>query len=276
MGVNVTKASGDLEAFDESKLRSSLSRANADPGIIDEIVETVTGQLYEGISTYELYRKAFRMLRRRSSGSAGRYKLKQALMELGPSGYPFELFVSGLLQRLGYRTQTGVTMKGTCISHEIDVIAQTDREYYIMECKFHNRNNHKVNVRVPLYIRARFLDLDERLRDRPGPAEKNRNAWLVTNTRFTSEALEYGNCVGMKMLGWDHPENGGLRELIDSVALHPVTCLSTLSAKQKQRILEEGVVFSSQLAQRPEVLEVVGLDDSKRQQVLKEAEEISR
>ena len=47
-------------------------------------------RLYPGITTKEIYRRAFSMLRKASAHLAAEYKLKKAFQELGPSGYPFE------------------------------------------------------------------------------------------------------------------------------------------------------------------------------------------
>lgn len=63
---------------------------------------------------------------RNEQALAIRYDLKRALMELGPSGYPFEKLISDLLRKFGYRTKTNLTLQGKCVSHEIDVIAEKD------------------------------------------------------------------------------------------------------------------------------------------------------
>src|SRR5690625_5378887 len=86
--INVVKNSGDVVAFDVNKLVNSLRRSNASEVLIQQIVVKVENQLYDGITTKKIYQMAFRMLKTKSRVSASKYKLKKALMELGPSGFP--------------------------------------------------------------------------------------------------------------------------------------------------------------------------------------------
>ncbi len=241
--VHVTKYSGEIEEFDESKLRYSLKNAGADQQTIDQIANRIQDELYEGIPTQKIYKEAFQLLQVKSLQSAGRYKLKEALFELGPSGYPFERFVGELLHRLGYKTEVGVVVKGECVSHEIDVIAHNDREYIMVECKFHNRNDNHCNVKVPLYIHSRFIDVKKNLYDLPEHKNKIHKGWIVTNTRFTSDAKVYGLCVGLKLLSWDFPKKNALKDLVERLNLHPVTCLSSLSNEEKSQLLENDIIF---------------------------------
>lgn len=274
--INVTKASGELEPYDESKLRKSLRSAGAGKQLVDYIARSINEMLVEGISTRKLYREAFRLLRQHSTRTAGRYKLKEAIFELGPTGYPFERFIAELLNRQGYVTQTGQIIEGNCVSHEVDVLAEKDGEHFLVECKFHNRKDHKCNVKVPLYIQSRFLDVKRKWSRLPGHENKNHYGWVVTNTRFTEDARQYGNCIGLKLLSWDYPQNMGLKDLISRVNLHPITCLSSLEDKHKQELLEMNVVFCLQLVEYDKALNSLDLDDQKKREVLKEADAISR
>ncbi len=273
--INVTKASGEQEPYDESKLRNSLANAGADEQIIHHIVDAIRDILHNGISTQKIYREAFCLLRQHSNRTAGRYKLKEALFELGPTGYPFERFTAELLGRLGYGTQVGQVVKGNCVSHEIDVIAEKDHEYYFVECKFHNRKDHKCNVKVPLYVQARFEDVERRWRHLPEYKGKELHGWVITNTRFTEDARQYGECIGLNLLSWDYPETEGLKDLIGRVNLHPITCLSSLDKGQKKQLLQNNIVFCQQIAEEDQLLTKMGLDNGGKNRVLKEAGEIS-
>ena len=272
--ITVTKASGEKEPFDENKLRRSLKSAGADEQIIDQIAAAISDMLYDGISTQKIYKEAFRLLRQYSDHSAGRYKLKEAIMELGPTGFPFEKFVAELLKRLGYTTQTGVIVEGICVSHEIDVIAEKDDEHFMIECKFHNRKGHTCNVKTPLYIQSRFRDVEKNWSSLPGHKNKLHKGWVVTNTRFTEDALQYGTCAGLKLLSWDYPRHKGLKDLISDVNLHPITCLSTLYKEEKRVLLEHDIVFCMQLCENSKVLDLLGLDRRQQNKILKEARAI--
>lgn len=268
--VNVTKASGEKQEFNPSKLQGSLANAGASKELIDHISGSIEEILYEGITTQKIYKEAFRQLKLESKKSAGRYKLKEAILELGPTGYPFEKFVAELLNRMGYQTEVGVSVQGDCVTHEIDVLATKENGHFMIECKFHNRKENTCNVKVPLYIQSRFLDVKKNWMSQPGHENKDHKGWIVTNTRFTTDAEKYGECVGLRLLSWDYPKNNGLKDLITRVGLHPVTSISSLSKQDKEMLLETDVIFCSQLHEKPELLQKVGIQNRKANRILKE------
>ena len=90
---------------------------------------------------------------------ASKYKLKKAIYELGPTGYPFENFISAILKYSGYKTTTGEILQGICIKHEIDVLAHKNGDTTMIECKFHGEQGYNCNVKVPLYINSRYQDV---------------------------------------------------------------------------------------------------------------------
>ena len=88
--INIVKYSGDVVPFKSEKLVNSLRRANASEALIQQIVEHIEANIYDGVTTKKIYQMAFKMLKNQSRVSASKYKLKKAIMELGPSGFPFE------------------------------------------------------------------------------------------------------------------------------------------------------------------------------------------
>jgi len=272
--IHVTKYSGETEIYDESKLKSSLRSAGADPILIDYITNQIKGKLYDGISTQKIYREAFRLLKMDSQRSAGRYRLKEALFELGPTGFPFEQFVAELLNRLGYETEVGVVVNGDCVSHEIDVIAQKDDHYLLAECKFHNQKENRCNVKVPLYIHSRFQDVKRNWSILPGHKHKTHNGWVVTNTRFTADAEKYGICAGLKLLSWDFPKRNGIKDLVERLYLHPVTCLSSLEQSEKRQLLEHNIIFCKQICENKGILNSAGINPRHINKIFKETVEI--
>src|SRR3990167_10763671 len=124
--IRIVKASGESEIFSAEKLKNSLEKAGASQVQIERIITEISDCLYEGMSTKKIYRIAFNMLKESSRHLAAKYHLKQAIMELGPSGYPFEKYVGEILSYQGYKTRIGEIVQGKCVSHEIDVIAELD------------------------------------------------------------------------------------------------------------------------------------------------------
>ncbi|MBT8255666.1 MAG: restriction endonuclease, partial [Bacteroidia bacterium] len=153
---DVVKSSGEIVRFSVDKLQHSLRRSGADEDTVQMITDSVSNELYPGISTKEIYNRAFSLLKKRKSVFASRYKLKKAIYELGPTGFPFERFVGAVLKYSGYETSIGITVKGKCVDHEVDVLAQKDGDHLMVECKFHGDHKNKCDVKIPLYIHSRY------------------------------------------------------------------------------------------------------------------------
>ena len=268
--INIIKASGEKAPFNKGKLKQSLLRSGATNEQADEITNKVIEMLVEGMSTRKIYKTAFRLLRNYSRQAAARYKLKQAIMELGPSGFPFEQFVGELLKHKGYKTQVGIIVKGHCVNHEIDVIAEKVEHHFMIECKFHNRQGYVCDVKIPLYIQSRFLDVERQWKQLAGHAEKFHQGWVVTNTRFSDDASKYGRCMNMNLVGWDYPKNNGLKDWIDGSGLHPVTCLTTLTQKEKQQLLDRKIVLCKTMHHNQSVLQNIGIHSPRLEKVMEE------
>lgn len=269
--IFITKASGETAPFSAEKLRQSLHRAGAGEEVIDSIEKEIGQRLYPGITTKEIYRRAFSMLRKASAHLAAKYKLKKALQELGPSGYPFEKYVGEILKHEGYKTKVGQIVQGYCVQHEVDVIASKGDQHFMIECKFHSDQGRKCDVKIPLYIHSRFLDVEKAWEQKLGHGHKFHQGWVVTNTRFTTDAIQYGTCAGLNLVSWNYPPKGSLRERIDGSGLHPVTCLTTLTKKEKQLLLDKGIVLCKELCQNEQILSDAGVHPSRLPKVMEEA-----
>ena len=271
--AEIVKSSGEHVAFRRDKLIGSLQRSGASNELIDQIVGQVEKELYNGITTKEIYNMAFDLLRRREGSIAGKYKLKRAIMELGPSGFPFEKYIAAIFREEGYKVATNIIVDGKCVKHEMDVIAENETQQLIIECKFHSLGASLCDVKVPLYIHSRFRDV-ESVRIHREAKGKELSGWLVTNTHFTGDALQYGNCVGLNLMGWSYPEHASLRSKIDSGRLYPITCLTTISNSEKQKILEEGIVLCKQLLASGDLLNKIGLSTLRKKKVLRELDNL--
>lgn len=257
--------------FDIEKLRNSLYKSGANDAIVKDILEQIESELFEGMTTKEIYNKAFDLLKRTSRASAAKYKLKKALHELGPSGYPFEDFVAEILKFQGYRTRVGEIIRGHCVQHEVDIVAERDGELLVVECKFHQHQDRYCDVKVPLYIHSRYNDIIRKLSPTDKLKGKTPECWIVTNTRFTSDAIQYGICSNIKLIGWDFPKRGNLKERIDISGLHPITCLTTLTKREKDLLLAREIVLCRDLVNSEEVLTELHVSKQRIQNILSEA-----
>nr|WP_321230033.1 ATP cone domain-containing protein [uncultured Psychroserpens sp.] len=272
--IEIIKSSGEKVKFSLDKLRSSLKRTGADDTIVNQILDKVRDELYQGISTKEIYNRAFALLKKNKSFLASKYKLKKAIYELGPTGFPFERFVSAILRYSGFETKVGTILQGECVSHEIDVIAFKNSEATIIECKFHSEQGLNCNVKIPLYINSRFQDIKAHWIKSSKNEEVLTPGWVVTNTRFTKDALQYGNCCGLYLLSWDHPKNNGLKDRIDRLGLYPITVSTLLTNREKQFLLSRDVVLCRELKNDSFFLDHLGVSETRKEKILNEISQL--
>lgn len=274
--IIITKSNGDEAVFSEDRFKASLHNAGASNEQIAMVLGALRKKLYPGMSTRQIYKLAFSLLRSSSRPVAARYNLKQAIMELGPSGFPFELFVSAILAHEGYRVKTGVFENGKCVRHEVDVRAEKDHTVCFVECKYHNHTGIDCDVKVPLYIHSRFNDIRSAYEANPGNNGKTYIGWVITNTHFTRDAITYGNCAGLRLLSWDYPITNGLKDIIDRTGLYPVTCLTSITKSEKRLLLESGIVLCREILERPRLLKNLRLSPPRERALRDELEKLCR
>lgn len=273
--IKIKKNTGELVDFDEEKLKNSLRRSGAREEEINRVLHHILSILFNGITTKKIYQTAYQVLHKQSHHAAGRFRLKKALYQMGPSGYPFERFVARLLEYEGYNVETGKIVQGRCVNHEVDVIARKKGKIIMGECKFHHSDNAKSDVKVSLYVRSRFIDIKEKWLENP----ENRNVifepLLITNTRFTLDAEQYGECSGLKVVSWDYPRGNSLKDWIDRSGFHPVTSIKALRIKEKRELLNNEIVLCRELVNKPVVLDQLKLSNRRKKSILKEARALS-
>lgn len=268
--ISITKMSGEKAEFSMDKLRNSLKRSGVSHNLVEQIVGKVKEELYEGVSTKEIYNRAYAILKRKKPALASRYKLKKAIYELGPTGFPFEKFIAAIMRFSGHKTSTNVLLMGSCVHHEVDVVALKNNHKILIECKFHSEEGRKCNVKVPLYINSRFADIKKFV----GTDYLNGKGWLATNTRFTEDALKYGKCIGLYLLSWDYPKGDSLKERIDRLGLYPITVSSILSKREKQFLLCRDIVLCRQLLDDAFYLDHLGVSEVRKQRIFDQINEL--
>ena len=268
--IDIVKSSGEKVKFSLDKLHNSLNRTGAHKKTIDQIMNVVRDELYQGISTKEIYNRAFALLKKEKSFFASKYKLKKAIYELGPTGFPFERFVGAILKYSGYQIEINKILNGHCVTHEIDVIAHKNGNTTIIECKFHSEQGLNCNVKIPLYINSRYEDVKAHWNSNPKSGTQLSKGWVVTNTRFTQDALNYGKCMGLYLLSWDYPKDNGLKDRIDRLGLYPITVSTLLTNREKQFLLSRDIVLCRELIDDVFYLDHLGVSENRKQRILKE------
>jgi hypothetical protein len=270
--IYITKTNGSKEIFSEEKLRQSLVNSGATKDTANHIVDHILKELEEGMSTSMIYDHAFFLLDRMEKPVAARYSLKKAIAELGPSGFPFEKFMAEVFRARGYHVETNQFIKGHCIEHEVDLVVWNENKLMMVEAKFHNEIGLKSDLKVALYVKARFDDIRGQ-EYMYGKKRKLDEGWLMTNTKFTTKAIDYANCAGLNLIGWNYPRENNLHDFIEDVGMHPITSLSTLTGGEKKALIDAGVMLCKDTRNHA-LLKNLGLSREKLEMVIEEANTI--
>ncbi len=268
----IVKADGSREVFDPERLTLSLKRSGAKPFAAERIARSITETVAPGTSSREVYSRAFALLRKEARPIAARYALRRALLELGPSGHPFEDFVSHLYRTEGWQVETRKIMQGKCVFHEVDFYAshRTQNEFLAAELKYHNDPGYKTDLKVALYVKSRFDDIfacDPSVRTCPID-----RGILVTNTKFTSEAIAYAECSGVELLGWGYPVTNSLFTRMSRAKVYPITTLTGLARAEKRILIEHGTIAVDEIVRNRRLLDPLHLTSDEVGKLLAEAE----
>ena len=277
--IFVKKNSGELELYNPRKIEKSCIKAGASKKEAEEIIREIEKILYDGITTKEIYNEVLKLLKEKNAVAGVKYRLKEAIMNLGPEGFAFETFFSKILNNLGYNTVLRKLIKGLCVTHEIDIIAEkyegNQIKRIMVECKYHNLTGIYTGLKEALYTYARFLDLKDGWIK--GLCEKFDEAWLVTNTKFSEEAKEYAKCKGMKIIGWNYPLNQGLETLIENnKKLYPITILMNIKKIDLKKFSSANLIVINDILEKSceKIVEETGISLDEALEIKREAEKI--
>ena len=274
--VYIKKASGKEEAFDINKLEASLKNAGAGEAAISEVLADIRQWVFNGASTAKIYSRAFRILKQVKATGATLYKLKKALYEMGPSGYPFEHFIAEIFRRHGYQVEVGQVIQGASVSHEMDVVAIKGKSQILGECKYSHNQGFSVSVQVPLYVHSRVNDIIEKWQKEPQHQGKEYKTWIFTNGRFSPDSIEYSKCKGIQLMGWDYPKDASLKHMMEKEGIFPITILNNLTKNDKQELMSRGIVSCKQLMEQSEVLNQMSWNIRKQQAIKRELADLKQ
>jgi hypothetical protein len=276
MAKRIIKSSGMNEDFDISKLINSLMRSGAPSEVAYEIAKEIEKELPPKARTGDIFRQAKTLLRKHNIASGMRYSIKKAIFALGPSGYPFERYFGKIMAHYGYAVETNRIIKGYCVDHEVDVIAGNNNAYSVIECKYHSDAGKATDVKIALYVHARFQDIKKAADMSPEEHMVFHNGWLVTNTRCSIDAIRYAECVGLKIVSWRYPEKSSLERMIEDKRLYPVTILHSVRKNMLDTLFKADIILAQDIADMPEeaFAQKSGLDEQTVKILKHEADEI--
>jgi hypothetical protein len=226
--------------------------------------------------TKHIFRIAKKILRQYSKTADMRYSIKKAIYMLGPAGYQFEKYFAGILKAYGYSAETNRFLKGFCVTHEVDIFAVRDDIGGVIECKYHSNGGNPTDVKIALYVYSRFMDIKKAYELNHENRVSIDEGWLVTNTRCTSDAIKYANCVGLKIVSWRYPDETSLEGMIENKKLYPVTILSSIKKSSLNILFKNDITLVRDIADMGEgiFIKQSGLDTAAARTLKREADEL--
>lgn len=242
----VINSRGEQELFSIQKVEKSARRVGASLKLAKQIALEVERKIYNGIPTFEIFKIVKGLLNQAQPIFGLKFNLKQAMKDLGPDGFGFEKYAAALLREDGYAVKLNQFISGRCLSqYEIDFIAEKDGVLKIGECKYHSQNGMPVDQEVALANHARFLDISQGRFVLSKKAQgKKIQGLLVTNTRFSTRAIQYSECCGIALWGWKYPKNNGLEVFIDQNKLYPITILPSFQKQWAKAFNQRNIILA--------------------------------
>ncbi|MFA5178298.1 MAG: ATP cone domain-containing protein [Candidatus Paceibacterota bacterium] len=245
--IKVIDSLGREENFSEHKILRSLKRAGTPREKAKQVLNYIRPRLYSGITTTEIFKILKQELDKVNPGAALRFNLKIAMRALGPDGFSFEKYIKEVFESHGYAVKINQYLPGRCLSYETDLVAEKDNIVYFGECKYRNHAGERIDLSVALKFFATFMDVSlVGFKDQIKQGKKI-IPLIITNTKFTSQAIKYCECQGIKLLGWNYPKNNGLERIIEEKKLYPITILPSFRQYMNLPFGNAGIMLASEL-----------------------------
>jgi hypothetical protein len=236
--IIVTKSSGSTEPYDPAKLCQSMVISGLDQTEAEGICSVISDTLPSETSSSHLWRTTLTQLYSKNISAAARYGLRRAMNEIGPDGFIFEKYLATLFHQEGFETSTNIKVLGKSgLYHELDVQMDKDSITHLVEAKYRNDYGTRTHLDTIMYAHARLLDIES------VHPHTNIVMWVMTNSEFTTSAIQYAQTYDIHLLGWNYPQNGNLHDLIVKHHLYPISSILGLSQPERRTFVENGIVL---------------------------------
>lgn len=241
----VTKADSSRQQFDRNKIVATCMRMGATKQDAEEIAGKIESRVYDGMPTAKVLQMIFQFIHKYKPQASRLYDLRRGL-SLMNSKPEFEKFVQILLANIGFEVVPNKILKGKCIEHEVDAIARKDGVTYFVEAKHHYNYHAFTGLDESRIARAVLEDVSEGFN--LGLTDlKIDEAMIVTNTKYSEQAMQYGICRNILQIGWSTPADLGLRDIILEKSLYPLSCIRGLKTDVRLQLVDSGIILINQL-----------------------------
>lgn len=267
--MKVIKRDGGVVDYDPAKVVQSLKNSGVSEGAINIVLKKIEAKKFDTVTTDKLYDLIYKLVRKfEDKYSASIYSLKQALMRLGPDGYPFEDYIAKILQAQGYNAETRMVYESNCVPHELDVVCDD----FFVECKYHNKGGLTTPVKDVMYSHARFLDLKDASKNKGYDFKK---VWVATNTKFSPDSIKYCEYWGVKLWGWNYKGKESLSYIIDKNQYYPITLLPSVGKASFKILYNNNILLITELCKNNDAsLRKMGLYEEEIKKIRIDCEKI--
>lgn len=268
----IRKADGSVVPLDMRKLARSVRRVGASNSVVRDVARDVAPEIRSGMTTAQIHALVFRALRRRREHlTCTHYSLKEAMRRLGPAGYDFERYVAAVLRAHGYEAHLPALLPGMAVQQEVDVIARSGATTAMVEAKYRNHAGVYVHLKDVMATWARLQDLQASFRAGKH-ATRFTAAWIICNTKVTTDGVAFGEYNGMRIIGWEYPTGAGLEQMVITKHVYPVTVLRSLSLHERSVLAAAGLIVYHDIAglTARALVQRTGIPQARAEQVLRE------
>ena len=112
--IIVIKRNGEEVVFDNNRVIRSMERVGVPKELHDRVLAHISEKIPADnrITTDEIFYHIREFLIDKDKKSGLRFNLRQAIFELGPTGFPFERYLAEIFQGQGYKTQVDQIIQG--------------------------------------------------------------------------------------------------------------------------------------------------------------------
>jgi hypothetical protein len=245
MDITVTKADGSTQPYDRGRVLKTCMRMGVSREVADVVADKIEQELYNGIKTRKILHMIFSLLNEYRPVISHMVNLRKALSLLNPQP-DFETYVRTLLSEYGYEVFPNQIVQGKCVEHEIDGLLKKEGETYILEVKHHQNYHTRTDMDPVRIIRAVFEDIIDGYRQGFNDLHIDK-AMIVSNTKFSEQAVQYAQCRNIVHLGWNTPQNYDMPTMITEKNLYPITYLKELTRDIRKKLLSSDVLLLQDL-----------------------------
>jgi hypothetical protein len=267
----VVKADGRKEKFEIEKVLRTCLRAGLKKEEAHAVARFVRSQAKDGMTTHQIHDIIVRETEKLLLHSPLILMLREAIANIDSESY--EIYTKKILEADGYTCKWNVLVKGACVEHQVDVIAEKDGKRILVECKKHFNPHRYCGLGVALQVQARFEDIND------GFAKKTNNIkfdsiWIFNNTKFSEHIKHYAACKGIRLTGWRHEKEWALDELVEKNKLYPVTILKTEPWVVKNLLQKRIITIRDLLENKGKLEKTLGIDRDRAADLLRQAEKL--